>query len=296
MGSIKLHMEPIINTISNVTQSISQINASFIQNLLTFITICCNSTTARYTGEERPRVKVTQRDIEMSFLYDTGAQRSCMPFKAFKRIYGSTNVKKINANLNIRDAGGNDLGYKGTYLLPIQLMGKRIMHDMVILENLQDNIIGIDCIHKHFLGYSSVRQSPIWETPPIDSGTLKTTERVFVDALSSRVIKVKCQDVQGQNFGQNTSMIATIDTPHTLLTGPPGLIKFNNEGIAFTVLQNCGPFGIWIERDTPIGFADEMAAQDKLEKLDRKFVSAMTNQINISAISENKRRVHRNRN
>ena len=83
-------------------------------------------------------------------------------------------------------------------------------------------------------------------------------------------------------------MIATIDTPHTLLTGPPGLIKLNNEGIALTVLQNCGPFGIWIKRDTLIGFADEMAAQDKLEKLDRKFVSAMTNQINISAVSENK--------
>ena len=121
MGSIKLNMEPIMNTMSNVTQKISQINATFIQSILTLVTICCNSTKAKYTGEERPRVKVTQRDIELSFLYDTGAQRSCMPFKAFKRIYGSTNVKKVNANLNIKDAGGNDLGYKGTYLLPMQL-------------------------------------------------------------------------------------------------------------------------------------------------------------------------------
>ena len=78
MGSIKLHMEPITSIIENVTQTISQINANFVQSILTLVTICCNSTKAKYTGEERPRIKVTQRDVEFSFLYDTGAQRRCM--------------------------------------------------------------------------------------------------------------------------------------------------------------------------------------------------------------------------
>ena len=249
MGSIKLHMEPITRTIKNVTQTISQINANFVQSILTLVTICCNSTKARYTGEERPRVKVTQRDIELSFLYDTGAQRSCMPFKAFKRIYGTAQPKKIDAKLNIRDAGGNDLGYQGTYLLPMQLMGKKIMHDIVVLEHLQDNIIGIDCINKHFLGYSAYKQSPVWETPPIDSGNLSTSERVYLDALSSKIVKIKCRDESGKAFGQNSTMIATIETPHTLITGPPGLIKVNREGSTVTILQNCGPYGIWIVKD-----------------------------------------------
>jgi hypothetical protein len=36
-----------------------------------------------------------------------------MPFKAFKRIYGSTKVRKLPENsLKIKDAGGYDLGYK----------------------------------------------------------------------------------------------------------------------------------------------------------------------------------------
>ena len=65
MGSIKLHMEPITRTINNVTQTISKIIANFVQSILTLVTICCNSTKAKYTGEERPRVKVTQRDIEL---------------------------------------------------------------------------------------------------------------------------------------------------------------------------------------------------------------------------------------
>jgi hypothetical protein len=38
-----------------------------------------------------------------------------MPFKAFKRIYGTSKLKKLPKNrLKIKDAGGNDLGYKGT--------------------------------------------------------------------------------------------------------------------------------------------------------------------------------------
>ncbi len=40
------------------------------------------------------------------------------------------------AGLKIEDAGGNDLGYKGTFLVPMQILGRKIMHDLVILENV----------------------------------------------------------------------------------------------------------------------------------------------------------------
>ena len=51
-----------------------------------------------------------------------------------------------------------------------------------------------------------------------------------------------------------------------MITEPPGLIKLNKEGVAMTVQQNCGPFGIWIEQDTQIRCVDELSNQDKLEK------------------------------
>ena len=76
-------------------------------------------------------------------------------------------------------------------------MGKKIIHDIVVLENLQDNIIGIDCTNKHFLGNHTVKQSPIWENPPIDSGLIKTMERVYLDALSSKVVKIRYQVENG---------------------------------------------------------------------------------------------------
>jgi hypothetical protein len=42
-------------------------------------------------------------------------------------------------------------------------------------------------------------------------------------------------------MGINNSMMATIDAFHSPITNPPGLIKFEKDGIAFTVLQNCSP-------------------------------------------------------
>ena len=99
---------------------------------------------------------------------------------------------------------------------------------------------------------------------------------------------MKCQDEEGKTIGKNTTIIATIKTPCTLITRPPGLIRINKEGEAITILQNCGPSGIWIERDTEIGFVDEINEQDKMDKMDYKFINAMTNQIKIINITQGK--------
>ncbi len=230
MGSIKLQMEPIVNTVKN---KCSEIKNNSLQNIMTLITLVCNSTTSKYEGDDRPRVRVTQENIEQSFLYDTGAQRSCMPFKLFKRIYGTSKLKKMpENNLKIKDAGGNDLGYRGTYLVPMQILGRKIMHNLVILDSVQDYILGIDFIKQHAMSYNTLTEKCFWETPPLDSGQLQAHERIFIDALSSRKIKLKCVNDDEVKIGLSNTMIATISTPHSLISGPPGLIKFNKEGVA----------------------------------------------------------------
>jgi hypothetical protein len=48
-----------------------------------------------------------------------------MPFEAFKRIYGPDILKRLpEKQLHIKDAGGYDLGYKGAYLVPLQILGR----------------------------------------------------------------------------------------------------------------------------------------------------------------------------
>ena len=121
---------------------------------------------------------------------------------------------------------------------------------------------------QHHLSYNSLTGKCFWETPPIDSGHLKAAERIFIDALSSRKVKLKCVDDEDQRIGSNNTMIATIHTPHSLITGPPGLIKFDKEGLACAVIQNCSPYSIWIERNDPLGYAEHHTEEKQTEKLD----------------------------
>ena len=107
-----LNMELIINTVKKISSQCSEINNSTFNKVMTIITLVCNSATFRYKGDEGPIVRVPRNDSEQCFLYDTGAQRSFMPFKAFKCIYRTPNCKSLpEKDLHIKDTGGNDLGY-----------------------------------------------------------------------------------------------------------------------------------------------------------------------------------------
>ena len=75
---------------------------------------------------------------------------------------------------------------------------------------------------------------------------------------------------------------------NNLITGPPGIIKFENEGIAYSVIQNCSPYAIWIERNDPMGYAEHHTEEAKAEKLDRKFVATLLKEVTVSSVAQRK--------
>ncbi len=157
MGYIKLQMKPIVSTGKRISSLCSEVNTfTFTNNVMTLITLVGNSTTFRYERDERPRVRVKRVVIEESFLYDTREQQMWMPFKAFKWIYGMANCKRLpGKDLHIKDAGVNNLGYQGTFQIPMQMFGRKVIHDMVVLENAHDTILVIDFIRQYALSYNA---------------------------------------------------------------------------------------------------------------------------------------------
>ncbi len=89
-------------------------------------------------------------------------------------------------------------------------------------------------------------------------------------------------------IGQSNTMVATISTPHSLITGPPGLIKFNKEGVAYVVVQNCSPYTIWIERNDPMGYAEHHTEEQRSEKLEKKFLAHLLKDVTINSIQQEK--------
>jgi hypothetical protein len=83
--------------------------------------------------------------------------------------------------------------------------------------------------------------------------------------------KTKMLHEEKKSIGINNTVIATIDTVHSLITGPPGIVEFHKEDIAYTVIQNCAPYLILIERIGPLlGFAEHHTEEAKSEQLDKK--------------------------
>ena len=99
---------------------------------------------------------------------------------------------------------------------------------------------------------------------------------------------MKCVKKSNLAIGINNQMIATIDSPHSLINGPPGIIEFNKEGIAYTVIQNCAPYSMWIERNNSLGFAEQHTEEAKSKKLDKNFIASLMQQGTMSCIDQNK--------
>ena len=63
----------------------------------------------------RPRVNVTINGNQTSWLYDTGATKTCLNHRIFKQLFRPEQRKKLPNQIyeQLTDASGNDLGTKG---------------------------------------------------------------------------------------------------------------------------------------------------------------------------------------
>ena len=90
----------------------------------------------------------------------------------------------------------------------MQILGRKVKHSLVVLKNVQDKILGIDFIRQHALSFNAFSLKCHWETPTIDSGQLKSAERIYIEAFCSRKIKLKCVNEANQTMGITNTMIA----------------------------------------------------------------------------------------
>ena len=139
-------MNPLIHTSQNLISTIVSLCAISIATIKNVPSLMAN-----YYGDPvRPRVDVKLNKITQSWLYDTGASRSCMNPKAFHELFPNKvlNSKSRNSNsTNLRDAGGNSLGLYGIFTLPLTILGKTIEHEISICDKITDSIIGADFIN-----------------------------------------------------------------------------------------------------------------------------------------------------
>ena len=59
---------------------------------------------------------------------------------------------------DLLDASGNSLGLCGVFYVPMEMLGRKLYHEVRVLKHLTEDIIGIDLIHKQHLCYDPVNR------------------------------------------------------------------------------------------------------------------------------------------
>jgi hypothetical protein len=148
----------------------------------------------------------------------------------------------------------------GIYEIDLYIKGQKFTHPVNVINELNDNIIGIDFMHRNKLVYNvNLRQVKFADEKMI---TICATKQITIPAMTSSIITTKFNG----NSHPDKMYIATIHCPGALtLTGVPSLVTIDNNQNCKVVIENCAPYDVTIERNDIMGIIE--MEEDKLYPL-----------------------------
>ena len=220
----------------------------------------------------RPFVDVQLGGKVTKALYDSGADISCISDEEFRKIPIDLRPNKQGGSNPLRyiGAGGQPLDVRGTFVLPIQVLGRQVQHPFRVIRGLHEKVIlGADFINEQLLGYDPCRREVHWTGKREDDSDLRVNAAITIPEFSSRAVQLRT------GLGKRQHVVAEIfreDCPH--LAGGPGLVQTDEEGKCLVELLNTGPEPIFLERNKAIG-QSEALLHSRLQAIDEKLVEAI---------------------
>ena len=260
------------------------------------------------TATQRPHVDTFISGTSVQCLLDTGAEVSILSDRQYRQIP----IDKRPARLPGEDpklgaANGTLLKTKGRFIMPIELMGRTLWHEIIVVENLNGGgILGADFINKHGLTYDGRSRAVSFNSNHIknDRGNLTLSKSTFLKAGQSKVLSVHAtSDVDP--FTVITTNTECRESP--AVTGLPGVAQlssnrsckiqvFNSALVDVTLPrgQVCGNFEVLSPELLAHGFPLDPAAVNEVvrreaqkhpapaaaTKIDREFINANV-QLNV---------------
>jgi len=224
----------------------------------------------------RPFLKVTAQGITSTWLFDTGAQRSVMSLKEFRKIRVEARPPKLPVNIQLTAAGSTQLDVLGVYNLTLTAFGKTIQHPIYVCRHLtQPAILGIDAIHQFGLSYSTTKQvfffdenislpknsffSPDMLSSDNAIASLSVIKAVTIPPLTSLSLSLSSLSSNAYRPPPGVLGIANISDPSLpLLSGGPGLVQTNRLGEVTVRVSNCSPLPLSLPRGARIGYMESV--------------------------------------
>ena len=192
-------------------------------------------------------------------LYDTGASVTLLSKASFRQIPVALRPDKLPGPLLcLTGVDNTTLNVKGCYQLPVTVLGRRLLHRVFVTANLtSEMILGSDFIHEHAMSYDSVAKNLFFDCsaddPNWQEGSLILTEAVTIAAGTAQNVRVKVQQVPGQNLLGPALVVADIDCTAVPLDGPTTMVNINERGSGSVVVSNLLTVDVKLPRHTYIG-------------------------------------------
>jgi hypothetical protein len=106
-------------------------------------------------NEVRLRINVTTGNKTFNWLFNAGAAITCMNADSFQESYGYTKPRLLKKGAGGIAANGSRMDSMGIYEIKMTIRGRKFLHLVTVVEDLNDNILGIDFMHQHKLNYDA---------------------------------------------------------------------------------------------------------------------------------------------
>jgi hypothetical protein len=216
---------------------------------LTSLTTCNKLYKIFAPGEKiRPRVNVKTGSQTTSWLFATGVAITCMNSQSFNSAFGNQKPRKIANAQSCVAASGDAMNSIGVNEVDLWIKGQKFTHPVNVINELNNNIIGIDFMHRNKLIYHvKTRQVKFADAK---MNTICATKQMTIPAMTSSIIATK---FNGESHPDKT-YIATIHCPGApTLTWVPSLVSIDNNQNCKIVIENCAPYEVIIERNDIMG-------------------------------------------
>jgi hypothetical protein len=125
------------------------------------------------------------------------------------------------------------------YEIDLHITGEKFKHHINVIDQLNDNIIDINFMHRHRLHYDI--QSRQVKIASMDADQLVAIKEQVLLALTSTNINIKFKG----HADKKAAYIASIHTPQSpMISGMPTIVSIDSNNKCKIIVDNCAPYDI----------------------------------------------------
>ncbi len=137
----------------------------------------------------RPMINVTTGKKTFNWLFNTVAAITFMNANSFRESFGHSKPKLLKKSAGCIAPNGSQMSSQGIFEIEMTILGRKFLHPVTVVEDINDNILGIDFMHTHKLNYDSTSKQITFAH--MLTNALYSVKEVTILALSSMMVTTK---------------------------------------------------------------------------------------------------------